>query len=185
MSKGYPLTDCGLSAVHSSCRVFAAILPWVESSAKAASTVAQPMALRDRSASVAASRSMREPSGRACWQPASRPHQAGSPQAWSLQAWSLQAWSLQSRSFQRRRSCVRRLAQRTTPTVAMPTMAAMTIAMMMMTATMRTVAAPDLSRPHCCCRYRLAVRPLDPPRYPHSRAATNYRPLNPKWWQRF
>ena len=54
----------------------------------------------------------------------------------------------------------------------MPTMAAM----MMMT-TMRTVAAPDLSRPHDrCCRYRLAVRPLDPPPYPHS--AANYRPLN-------
>jgi hypothetical protein len=57
--------------------------------------------------------------------------------------------------------------------VTMPTMAAMT----MMTA-MRTVAAPDLSRPHLCCRYRLAARPLDPPPYPHSAATVNYRPLN-------
>jgi hypothetical protein len=60
----------------------------------------------------------------------------------------------------------------TTPTVTMATMAAM---MIMMTA-MRTVAAPDLSRPHDRCRYRLAARPLDPPPYPHS--AANYRPLN-------
>jgi len=67
------------------------------------------------------------------------------------------------------------LAQRRTPTVTMPTMAAMT----MMTA-MRTVAAPDLSRPHFRFRYRLAIRSLDPPRYPHSAAATNYRSLNPK-----
>jgi hypothetical protein len=65
------------------------------------------------------------------------------------------------------------LAQRRMPTVTMPTMAAMT----MMTA-MRTVAAPDLSRPHL--RYRLAARPLDPPPYPHSGAAANYRPLNPE-----
>jgi hypothetical protein len=64
------------------------------------------------------------------------------------------------------------LAQRMTPTVTMPTMAAMT----MMTV-MRIVAAPDLSRPHYRCRYRLAVRPLDPPPYPHSGAATDYRPL--------
>jgi hypothetical protein len=50
-------------------------------------------------------------------------------------------------------------------------------AMMMMTA-MRYVAAPDPFRPHDRCRYRLAVRPLDPPPYPHS--AANYRPLNPE-----
>jgi len=78
-------------------------------------------------------------------------------------------------SFQRRRSCARTLAQRTTPTVTMPTMAAM-----MMAAMMRYVAAPDLSRPHYRCRYRLAVRRLDPPPYPHSGAVANYRPLNPK-----
>jgi hypothetical protein len=116
---------------------------------------AQPMALLDRSAAVAASSSIREALGRACWRPASRPHQA--------------------LSFQRRRSRVRMLAQRRMPTVTMPTMAAMT----MMTA-MRTVAAPDLSRPHLCCRYRLAARPLDPPPYPHSGATANYRPLNPE-----
>jgi hypothetical protein len=65
------------------------------------------------------------------------------------------------------------LAQRRTPTVTMPTMAAMT-----MMIAMRTVAAPDLSRPHFRCCYRLAVRPVDPPPYPHS--AANYRPLNPE-----
>jgi hypothetical protein len=113
-----------------------------------------PMALLDRSAAVAASSSIRDPLGRACRRPASRPHQA--------------------LSFQRRRSCVRMLAQRRMPAVTMTTMAAMT----MMTA-MRAVAAPDLSRPHLCCRYRLAARPLDPPPYPHSGAAANYRPLNP------
>jgi hypothetical protein len=145
MSKGYPLTDGCSLAVHSSCRVFAAILLLVVSSAKAASTVAsmeaQPMELAHRSTAVAASTSIREALDRACWQPASRPHHA--------------------LSFQRRRSCVRTLAQRTTPTVTMTTMAAM----MMMTA-MRYVAAPDLSRPHYRCRYRLAVRPLDPPPIP-------------------
>jgi len=50
---------------------------------------------------------------------------------------------------------------------------------------MRYVAAPDPFRPMYRCRYRLAVRPLDPPPYPHSAAATKLPSLNPKWWQRF
>jgi len=57
--------------------------------------------------------------------------------------------------------------------VTMPTMAAMT----MMTA-MRTVAAPDLSRPHLCCRYRLAARLLDPPALSPLGAVANYRTLS-------
>jgi hypothetical protein len=55
-------------------------------------------------------------------------------------------------------------------TVTMTAMAAM-----MMTE-MRCVAAPDLSRPHYRCRYRLAVRRLNSPPYPHSGDAANTDP---------
>jgi hypothetical protein len=63
------------------------------------------------------------------------------------------------------------LAQTMRQTVTMTTMAAM----MMMTA-MRYVAAPDLSRPHYRCRYRLAARRLNSPPHPHSGDAANTYP---------